>query len=146
MYSIIHDDIQAAAGPLQLCDGQLSGCEGAVHSMRQPYSSPEVEAVILVDASNVFNSLNWQAAQFNIQCLCPSFSTVLLHTYRSDVNLYIEDETLLSGEGTTQFDPLAMPMYTLGIVPLINGLSNDFIKQVWYADDASACGRLMDVH
>ena len=39
-----------------------------------------------------------------------------------------------------------MPMYALGIVPLINGLSNDFIKQVWYADDASACGRLMDVH
>ena len=72
MYSIIHDDIQAAAGPLQLCDGQLSGCEAAVNSMRQPYSSLEVEAVILVDASNVFNSLNWQAAQFNIQCLCPS--------------------------------------------------------------------------
>ena len=66
MYSIIHDDIQAAAGPLQLCDGQLSGCEAAVHSMRQPYSSPELEAVILVDASNVFNSLNQQAALFNI--------------------------------------------------------------------------------
>ena len=67
-------------------------------------------------------------------------STVLLHTYRSDVNLYIGGETLLSGEGTTQFDPLAMPMYALGIVPLINALSNDFIKQVWHADDASACG------
>ena len=146
MYSIIHDNIQAAAGPPQLCDGQLSGCEAAVHSMRHPYSSLEVEAVILVDASNVFNSLNWQAAQFNIQCLCPSFSTVLLHTYWSDVNLYNGNETLLSGEGTTQFDPLAMSMYSLGIVPLINALSNNFIKQVWYADDASACGRLIDVH
>ena len=24
--SVIHDDIQAVAGPLQLCAGQLSGC------------------------------------------------------------------------------------------------------------------------
>ena len=28
---------------------------------------------------------------------------------------------------------------------LINALSDDHIKQVWYADDATACGRLMDV-
>ena len=143
--SIIRDDIQAAAGPLQLCPGQLSGCEAAVHSMRQLFSSPEVEAVILVDASNAFNSLNRQAALFNIQHLCPSFSTVLLNTYRSNVNLYIGGETLLSEEGTTQGDLLAIPMYALGVVPLINALSDHSIKQVWYADDASACGRLMDV-
>ena len=128
-----------------MCAGQLSGCEAAVHSMRQLFSSPEVEAVILVDASNAFNSLNRQAALFNIQHLCPSFSTVLLNTYRFNVNLYIGGETLLSEEGTTQGDPLAMPMYALGVVPLINALSDDSIKQVWYADDASACGRLMDV-
>ena len=56
--SIIHDNIQAAAGPLQLCAGQLSGREVAVHSMRQLDLSPEVEADVLVDASNAFNSLN----------------------------------------------------------------------------------------
>ena len=39
--------------------------------MKQLYSSPEVEAVILVDASNAFNSLNQQAALQNMQCLCP---------------------------------------------------------------------------
>ena len=42
-------------------------------------------------------------------------------------------------------DPLAMPMYALGVVPLINTLSDDFIKQVWYADDATACGCLSEV-
>ena len=52
---------------------------------------------------------------------------------------------MLSEEGTTQGDPLAMPMYALGVIPLINALSDDFIKQVWYADDAFACGRLIDV-
>ena len=34
--SIIRDDIQAAVGSLQLCAGQLLGCEVAVQSMRQP--------------------------------------------------------------------------------------------------------------
>ena len=52
---------------------------------------------------------------------------------------------MLSEEGTTQGDPLAMPMYALGTIPLINALSDDRIKQVWYTDDATACGRLMDV-
>ena len=93
--SDIRDDIQSAAGPLQLCAGQLSECEAAVHSMWQMYSSSEVEAIILVDASNAFNSLNWQAALFNIQRLCPSFSTALINTYRSDVNLYIGGETFV---------------------------------------------------
>ena len=37
--SIVRDDIQAVAGSLQLCAGQLSGCEAAVHSIRQLYSS-----------------------------------------------------------------------------------------------------------
>jgi len=57
---------------------------------------------------------------------------------------------LLSEEGTTYGDPLAMPMYVhnyaLGIVPLVNALSDDRMKQVWYADDATVCGQLMDVH
>ena len=109
------------------------------------YSSPDAEAVILVDASNTFNSLNWQAVLFNIHHLCPSFSTVLINTYRSDVNLFIGGKTLLSEKGTTQGDSLAMLMYALGTVPLINALRDDHIKQVWYADDATACGSLMDI-
>ena len=68
--SVIYDDIQVAAavaGPLQLCAGQLSGCEAAgqlfgceaaVHSMRNRFSSPDVEAVILIGALNAFNFLN----------------------------------------------------------------------------------------
>ena len=139
--SIVRDDIQAVAGSLQLCAGQLLGCEAAVHSMRQLYSSPDVEAAILVDASNAFNSLNRQAALHNIFHLCPSFSTVL-NTYRSDVNLYIRGETLLSEEGTTQGDPPVMPMHALGTILLINVLSDDRVKQAWYADDATACGGL----
>ena len=50
-------------------------------------------------------------------------------------------ETVLSQEGTTQGDPLAMGMYALGILPLINKLDH-LAKQVWFAKDATAGGKL----
>ena len=139
----IRDDIQEAAGPLQLCAGQEAGCEAAVHAVRQMFESPDTEAVILVDASNAFNSLNRENALRNIQHLCPSLSTVLINTYREDVHLFIDGETLFSEEGTTQGDPLAMAMYAIGTLPLIQSLSNEGIKQAWYADDSAACGSLV---
>ena len=49
---------------------------------------------------------------------------------------------MLSQEGTTQGDPFAMPMYALATVPLINRLSKGSIKQIWYADDAAAVGKV----
>ena len=51
----------------------------------------------------------------------------------------------MSLEGTTQGDPLAMAMYAVSFIPLIYRLETPSIKQVWYADDASACGKLSSV-
>ena len=138
----INDDIQDAAGPLQVCAGHLSGCEAAVHAMRQVFEAPDTDAVILVDASNAFNSLNRQAALRNIHQLCPALSKVLTNTYREDVRLLIDGEVLLSQEGTTQGDPLAMAMYAIAITPLIHRLEDRVNKQVWFADDATAGGDL----
>ena len=50
----------------------------------------------------------------------------------------------LSCEGTTQGDPLAMAMYTLGVMPLIRRL-NHLARQLWFTDDASAGGHLTDL-
>ena len=66
-------------------------------------------------------------------------SVLLLHanTYRDDVQLFIDGDTLLSQEGTTQGDFLAMAMYAVAITPLIRrSLEDDETKQVWFADDA----------
>ena len=136
-------DLQDAAGPKQLCAGQIAGIEAAVHAMRSIFSSEDTEAILLVDASNAFNSLNRQVALHNIRHLCPSLANILINTYREPSELFIDGQVIWSEEGTTQGDPLAMPLYALATIPLINRLSSvSDTKQVWYADDASAAGQL----
>ena len=51
-------DVQEAAGTRQLCGGQIAGIEAAVHSVTEAFHSDDTEAILLVDASNAFNSLN----------------------------------------------------------------------------------------
>ena len=139
------DDTQEAAGPLQLCAGHKSGCESAVHAMHQVFESSETEAVILVDATNAFNSLNRQVALLNIRHLCPPLSKILINTYREDANLFIDGETIMSQEGTTQGDPLAMAMYAIAVNPLIWQLKRNSTKQIWFADDATTGEMLADI-
>ena len=55
---VLRDEIQEAAGPLQVCAGHIAECEAAIHAMRRIHESQDTEAVILADASNAFNSLN----------------------------------------------------------------------------------------
>ena len=145
---VVGDDIQSAAGPLQTCAGHEAGCEAAVHVMKKIYSQEDTEAVLLVDATNAFNSINRQAALHNIQKLCPAIATMLSNTYRSPVRLFIKGEgELTSTEGTTQGDPLAMGMYALAVTPLICKLreTKPEVKQVWFADDATAAGKLISL-
>ena len=52
------NDVLQVAGPLQLCAGQPSGCEAAIHAMRVGFDSLDAEAVLQVDATNAFNCLN----------------------------------------------------------------------------------------
>ena len=141
--NITRQDVQEAAGSVQLCAGQIAGIEAAVHAVRSFFQSEETEALLLIDASNAFNSLNRETALHNIQRLCPSLATALINTYRAPSELYVDGDVLLSQEGTTQGDPLAMPMYALATIPLIRKLKskvND-VNQVWYADDASGAGK-----
>ena len=69
-----------------------------------------------------------------------------MNMYRSDPALFIEGETIVSKEGTTQGDPIAMAMYAIGTLPLIQQLaSSTQATQVWYADDSAAGGKLTQI-
>uniref|UniRef100_A0A1X7UJM1 Uncharacterized protein n=1 Tax=Amphimedon queenslandica TaxID=400682 RepID=A0A1X7UJM1_AMPQE len=80
------------------------GCEASVHAMKVAFNFDGSDAMLLVDATNLF----------------------------------INGQTILSPEGTTQGDPLAMSMYALATVPLINCISSVPVVQTWYTDNASA--------
>ena len=130
-------DLQDSIGSIQLCAGQDAGCEAAVHSMEKVFADENTEAMILVDASNAFNRLNRQATLLNCRAICPALSYILINTYRNNSQLFVDGQCILTKEGTTQGDPLAMAMYATGTQPLIRRLDG-ITKQVWYADDSAA--------
>ena len=54
--SHLKEDVIQSVGSLQVCAGQDAGCESLIHAMRTIYEDQSAEAVLLVDASNAFNS------------------------------------------------------------------------------------------
>ena len=60
-----------------------------------------------------------------------------------DSSLFIAGETIYSCEVTTQGDPLAMYMYALATLPLIESLPNK-AYQIWFADNTGSGGTLTD--
>ena len=65
--SVTRHHVIDACGSLQVCAGQKSGSEAAVHTMRSIFDADDTDAVLLIDASNAFNSLN-RAAASEHQC------------------------------------------------------------------------------
>ena len=103
------------------------------------FEDPNTEALLLVDATNAFNTLNNEVTLRNILHLCPSLGRVLINTYRDGAHLYINGESIISTERTTQ-GAMAMYMYALGANPLIETMSTvNEARQVWFADDYTTC-------
>ena len=141
----LSEDIQEAAGSLQVPTGLKGGSEAAIHAMKDLYEREYIDSVILVDAENAFNKLNRKVALHNIQYLCPNFATVLINTYRLPSRLFITGGgEIASTEETTQGDTLAMQFYGLSITPLISILRHQqsLVFQSWLADDATGAGTL----
>ena len=107
----------------------------------------ETDAVLLIDATNAFNTLNRAVALHNISILCPTIATFVINTYRRPIRLFVRGgQELKSSEGTTQGDPLSMSMYGTCLIPLMLTLQNTSnTKQCWLADDASGAGSIKDV-
>ena len=143
----IKPDLAESAGCLQLCAGQKAGCEAAAHAMRDIFAEEETDAVLLIDASNAFNTLNREALLHNIRYLCPALSTYIRNCYGTPARLFVAGgKEIASSEGTTQGDPVAMPSYGVGILPLLAIIKPEFepekMKHVAYADDLGGGSRL----
>ena len=125
-----------------------SACEASVHAMTSMFAGPNTEGVLLVDASNAFNSLNRQAALHNVPHIFPALGKVFVNTYSSPIRLFVAGGgKILSQEGTCQGDPLAMVVYVVATVPLVKHLAAacPSVVQSWYADDDAAADRLLQL-
>ena len=140
-------DVVEASGSLQLCPGQKSGSEAAIHAMHGIFEADDTDAVLLIDASNAFNALNRATSLHNIRVLCPVIAAYAINTYRESARLFITGgKEIMSAEGTTQGDPLAMALYALSVQPLITSLQvGSSTKQCWFADDAWGAGSVLEI-
>ena len=76
--------------------------------------------IIENNANNAFNTINRKVFLHNVQIICPEIATYIRNCYLKPARLFVVGGIEISSdEGTTQGDPLAMPMYALGILPLL---------------------------
>ena len=142
--SILKDDILTTSGNLQLCSGQKSGCEIAIHAATEMFNDDENHGILQIDANNAFNSINRKVVLHNMTILCPEFAIYIRNCYATSARLFVTGgKELLSMEGTTQGDPIAMAMYAIGILPLLN--VNTTTKRIAFADDFSGVGTLLQL-
>ena len=148
--SVTRCDLSDTCDITQLCGGVRCGIEAAIHAVYDLFMDNEEDGwgVLMIDASNAFNSINRQAALWNTRILWPSCSLFVFNTYKGWAPLVVTDssEYLYSKEGVTQGDPLSMFVYAVATLPLIDRIGHPNAgRDVWYADDASACAPLDDL-
>ena len=78
---VTKEDVLEARGPLQLCAGHKSGSEAGIHAVHNLFEADDIDAVLLVEVTNAFNSLNRATALHNIRILCPALATHAINTY-----------------------------------------------------------------
>ena len=116
--------------------------------MRKIFHDPETEAILIVDATNAFNILCREAALHNIKFICPELSMFVQNMYGGEAELFVanSEETLLSKEGTTQGGPESMGFCAASTTLLASAHeSAGKAKKLFYADDGSGGGKLIDI-
>ena len=119
-------DLEEIFSTDQLACGLKAGIEGAIHVLSDVFDDIKEGGMLLMDASNAFNSLNHETALWNARILWPRYSRFHFITYRGFASLFIPgaDEVIYSRERTTQGDPLAMFFYGVSLLPLIRKFSS----------------------
>ena len=145
----IQEDLISSVGSLQVCAGHEAGCKKIIHTMHKIYEEEESEAILLVDASNAFNSVNRKTFLHNIRIICPPIARYSRNCYNLPCRLFIiGGGEIQFTEGTTQRSPTAVTVYAIAIIPLILMIVNithqddSSTKTAAYADDFTSAGKI----
>ena len=96
-------DLEETCSTDQLACGLKAGVDGACVSDVFDDNKEDGCGMLLMDASNAYNSLNRKTALWNARILWPRCSILLFNTYRGFASLFVAgaDEVIYSREGTT---------------------------------------------
>ena len=86
--SVVKKEVIQAAVSLQVCSGQVAGVESAIHSKVDLFKSDNSAAVLQIDATNAFNSLNRNVFLRNIKVICPEISNFVINCYTLPSRLF----------------------------------------------------------
>ena len=113
-------DVLTSVGFLQVCTGHETECEYLIHAMLTIYEEQSVEAVLLVDESNAFNSANRNAFLHKVGIIRPAIARYVRYCNSiSGMLQIIGVEEIQLMEGSTQGDSAAMAIYEMAIILMI---------------------------
>ena len=131
-----------------MCAGHDSSCEATIHAMRQIFKEEDSEAVLLIDASNAFNTVKRKLLLHSASVICPEIAVFVRNCYALPSRLLvIVGIELKSCESTTQGDPAAMAIYAIATISLflmlidqVEQLPRKRNKSVAYTDNFTGAG------
>ena len=113
----VSNDIISSVGSLQVRAGHEAGCEAAIHAIHTIFEDEKTKAVLLVNATNVFNSVNRQVCLHNVCIICILITTYVRNCYTIRSRLFIIRGTEIpSSEGAAQGNPTAKSIYAIAII------------------------------
>ena len=79
------NDFTKAAGSLQVSAGQDAGAKAAIHAMSKIFANVDMNAVLLIDAENAFNSKNHKV----MKLICPIIATYIINSLHQNMKFSI---------------------------------------------------------
>ena len=136
--------------PLQLGVCVKGGCEAIIHAASNLMSSslPRHRWTLLLDFSNAFNCINWEAMFVETRNRIPTLSAWIEACYSCQPFLFMGKETIRSSCGVQQGDPLGPLGFALSLHPLIEKIRDEvpgLSLNAWYLDDGTLMGHPEDL-
>ena len=96
-----------------------------------------------VNAHNEFITINRKVLLHNIEFICSEIAIYVHNCYiKLDILFVTGGVEISPDEGSTQGDPIAMPLYSVGVTPLLMAIKTQNVKHAAFADDLNGAGYL----
>ena len=108
------------------------------------HGAPEncTEGILLIYARYPINSLNREMSSKNIRKLCHSIFAAIRNSYKTTSAFSVDKRVIKSQEGTILGDPIAMLLYAVATLPLIDIFEDHHFTHKWYAVEGNVNGSL----